>query len=119
MNDTSVLHGPFWRVNIGQLVTGGVILIGFFVGFGRISEKFDTISNTVMENRTKIVTMDQNGTVASQRKLDMEGLQIVDHAARLTKIEDAISNIKVMQEQIARIGADVKEIKDGSNHTKQ
>lgn len=116
MNDTSILHGPFWRVNIGQLVTGGVILIGFFIGFGRMSEKFDNLSGTVVENRKRLDTMDQTGTTASQNKLGLEALTINDHAQRLSKIEDAISNIRVMQEQISRIGQDVKEIKDGGGH---
>lgn len=116
MNDTSILHGPFWRVNIGQLVTGGVILIGFFVGFGRISEKFDTVSGTVVENKTNIARMDQQGTQASQRKLDIELLQLNAHEARLLKIEDAIADIRVMKEQIGRIGTDVKDIKDGGPH---
>lgn len=114
MNDTSILHGPFWRVTIGQVGAAALILFGFFVGFGRLSEKFDTVSTAVVENRASIVKMDQQGTTASQRKIDIELVTLNGHEQRIAKIEDAIADIRVMKEQTARIGEDVKEIKNES-----
>lgn len=113
MTDIHLPQGPFWRINIGQVLSGTIVVIVFFIGFGRMSEKFDSVIAERKEDRLRIDRMDQNGTVASQNKINLEALSITDLSQRTAKIEDAISNIKVMQEQIFRIGQDVKEIKDG------
>jgi hypothetical protein len=103
----TVLRNPFWKPNIGHIVIVATVLFGW----GRMSERFDTMLAKQVEDEKKLESIDKNGTNYSSNKLFFDQNLLTDHNERIRKIEDAVVNVAVLKEKIDRISDDVSDIK--------
>jgi TolA-binding protein len=96
----------FWKLNVGHLALVAAVL----VGYGRSAERFATFGRQQIKDELRQDRMDREGTNASKSAIQLQGQLIADHEKRITKTEDAISNIAVMKGKIDRMSDDIHEL---------
>src|SRR5213075_1208859 len=85
----TVIRSPFWRPNIGHVVIVATILIGW----GRMSERFDSVIQKQGEDEKQIEKMNAGGTEFSSNKLIAENTLLTDHTERIKAAETQIAAI--------------------------
>lgn len=103
---------PFWYINIGHIMSAAIMAVTIFVGYGRLSERFETLAREVQANSLRIAEIDRSGTAASQQKVALDHQIIVNHDARIQRVEMAIEQILVMKEQISRMSEDLHTLRE-------
>jgi hypothetical protein len=103
-----IFRDPFWKPNVGHFALFAALLIGY----GRLSERFDTFARNQSNDEAKMERMDRDGTNASKEGIHLEGQVIAGHEKRIEKIEDAISGISVMREKIDAMRDELHDIKN-------
>lgn len=110
--------GPFWTINLGHLINLAslVVAAGYYIGVHK--SEMQTIQSTIIRIEDKIVDFQKEvdklksfETITAQKDIRFDG-NVTSLDIRVTRLEDAIPKIALLNKDVQMIAESQKEMKE-------
>ena len=87
---SSLVPPNFWEVKAAHWLTIGLVLLGFYGGYSKLTNSVESIARAQVELAARMDAIDQRGTTGSRLGITADNLAIQSNTKRIEVLESAV-----------------------------